>query len=229
MSSFSDFKNSKIIKAWKYILTQSFEKFLGILSDEEIKERINYIIDIYIIQKGDPVKLYKNLLFMSFLTPISELTLDYNISLITEYKKIVNDPTSVEIEKINDKDLNNLISKYLVLLNIYTDNYIYCGENNININSKIKDFFSIPTIYFYENSWFSFFDENEIQIRYFCSLPELIYAAVYGIFPKSGKKISVETQNNIKKMYPERYLCMEAFKHKYPEGILENNKQLLIS
>ncbi len=54
--------------------------------------------------------------------------------------------------------------------------------------------------------------------RYFCSISQIVYASVYGVIPYNKAIVSQEFKDRIKQIYPERYLCMVAFKKKYPHG-----------
>lgn len=222
-------KSKKIQKVWRIVLYEVFtDRFSSILSINDINERINHIINNF--ESFTAVALYKNLVFCSSLTPISEISLDYSnkfVESMESFENIFKDPKSCEIDDnllINQEEkqiLDNIIHNQMIVFNDYVERRIHCDQLsnkseeifNESYNS-ICSTFEIRKIPKHSPMYISNIDNT---IHYYCTLSQALYIAVFGINPQTGRLISIDIEN-IKNKYPERYLCMKNFQIKYPQG-----------
>jgi len=102
----------------------------------------------------------------------------------------------------------------MILHNDYVEKYIYCNEY---VFPKKLEEFGVAELPINKPFWFSFIDQFGIQIRYYCSLNEVVYAAITGIL--KTKNINSDTRQSIENLYPQHFKYLKAFYDKYPMGL----------
>ena len=220
---------SRIKDTWKKVLRDLFiERFSYILTEDEIVNRIKYVLDNF--SKFTAEQLYRNCVFCSKRTPISEMALDYSVRFITNFEETFNNPTTCEIDNNpylsteNKTLLLNRITDQMFIYNAYIDKLINCDNSKVGYEKckeMISEKFTFPKLYDHPRIWISDpcgDSECIIEKRYYLTIPQIIYAATFNINPTNGQPVSKCFANYVNEHYPEKMILMKAFKDVYPIG-----------
>jgi hypothetical protein len=216
--------NYRVYHVWETFLIEAFhKKYRMFLSFEEIRSRIDYILENLL--KMSPENLYRNCVFLGSHTIFSSIALDYMHRMITDYQKCIDNPTTCEIDDnpyLSENqiiELQDTIFRYSIIYNDYIETMINCKNGSFEKSyENLQPFYKISNIKKEKPCWISV-ESDGLKFRCYLGQSEIAYAGVFGTFPHSSISLSSEQMDKIQNLYPERVPFLKAFLKLYPKGI----------
>ncbi len=204
------------------ILNETFSKRL---SQEQIEERINWIISkIQTIKSSEAKQFYKSILYCMNSSSISKMAIGFKIDFTSNnYIETFNDAKTPEIDdnsSLSEKDklvLDEIILNESFVINHHMDNVILNNSDVKEIETAVKqvsDFLKIPQ---YNHIRMSHIKDGDFY--YYMTFSQLLYCAVFNQNPFTGLPCSKELIDTINEHYSHRCSMMQTLKNKYPNGI----------
>jgi len=214
---------STIEKVWKQFLTNILRNtFLEFISQEEINERVNWIV--LNLFKINPDSLYKSVLYCMNNNIISKIAIEFKLKFITDdYKTLFQSPSSIEIDGnnyISQKDkliLNAIVNARCLSINHHIELVLLQGKDLINDQfaiDEISEYLKIPN---YNHLPPTFVKDGHIV--HYLTFSQLLYTVAFNQNPFTGMPCSNEIKDYVNKTYPERLKIMQLLKNSWPNGI----------